>query len=275
MTGVKAAALSYAAFGWRVFPMSVGKKPLTSHGRSDATDSPELIENWFRKWPDALVALATGAESGIVAIDVDVDQSRGIWGFDALEDIAGPFHHQTPTAHSPRGGCHLMFKHPGHFVKTVAGKLGPGLDIRGDGGSLILPPGPGRFWDPILNIDTVELAPFPAWGAIPEPKRVQRDRPVEKPSSRYGEVALDSAVTAIIAAPLGQQETTLNKECFAIGSLVAGGSIPAALATEALKWAASRMPSHDSLRPWRPAELGRKVDSALLAGMRHPRRLAA
>ena len=145
------AALSYAKRGWRVFPVNHDKRPITSHGRTDATTDPKQIETWGKRFPSALVAIATGEESGVVALDIDVTES--INGFDSLEEIAGPFHPTTPTAHTPRGGCHLLFQHPGHFVKTVAGRLGPGLDIRGDGGSLTLPPRPGGAWDEHLGLD--------------------------------------------------------------------------------------------------------------------------
>jgi hypothetical protein len=52
---------------------------------------------------------------------------------------------------------------PGDFVKTIAGELGPGLDVRGDGGSLILPQGLGRSWDRILGPD-LPLLPMPVCG---------------------------------------------------------------------------------------------------------------
>ena len=38
------------------------------------------------------------------------------------------------------GGEHDFFKHPGCNVCNSAGTLGPGLDIRGDGGYVVAPP---------------------------------------------------------------------------------------------------------------------------------------
>jgi hypothetical protein len=270
------AALVYAGrYGWRVFPVSPDKRPLTAHGRSDATTDQPVIRDWFDRWPRALAAVATGAESGVVAIDVDV--SHNVHGPDSLEELGVAFHPATWSAHSPSGGFHLLFRHPDHFVKTVAGKLGPGLDVRGDGGSLTLPPGPGRFWDPHLRPDLVDLAPFPNWGRIPEPAPEaipSRAGFVDQTLSRYGEAAIDGAVDAIVKAPAGQQEATLNRECFSIGQLVGGGVVPAALAEDALKIAAAGMPSYDRRRPWNRRELDRKIQAALFAGMREPRRPA-
>jgi hypothetical protein len=269
---VRDAALGYAARGWPVFPMTetAGKKrPLTEHGLSDATRDPAQIRSWHARWPRMLVAIATGEASGIVVLDVD-----GPEGFDSLENLAGPAHPRTPTDHTPRGGCHLLFRWPGHFVKTIAGKLGPGLDVRGDGGSCIMSPGPMRFFDPHLGLDT-PLAAMPRWMVIPEPE----PKPAPKPTrdirlSRYGEAALDGAVKAIIAAPAGQQHETLNRESFAIGGLVAAGALPAGLALESLGWAARQMPSYDRRR-WRIPELDKQVRNSFCDGQLHPRAVPA
>jgi len=272
LSGALDAALGYAERGWPIFPMSATKRPLTGHGVLDATVDAAQIREWFTRWPGALAAMATGERSGIVAVDIDVRPD--VNGFDTLAELGIDFHPGTPTAHSPSGGCHVLFAWPGHFVKTAAGQLGRGLDIRGDGGSLILPPGPRRFWDPHLHSDSTPLAPLPAWAVIKDqveqPKSAQRSRPVGS-LSRYGEAALDNAVKRIIEAPSGEQETTLNASAYGIGQLSGGGVIPAGLALDALLWAARRMPSFDSRRPWRPVDLERKVKSAFTDGLREPR----
>jgi len=176
---------------------------------------------------------------------------------------------------TPQGGCALLFRWPGHFVKTIAGKLAPHVDIRGDRGSLILPPGPGRFWDPHLGLDT-PIPAMPPWMAITEPATldppIQR-RPVRPQHlSRYAEAALDAAVKTIVGAPAGQQRDTLNREIYSIAQLVAGGVIPAGLAIESLQWAARQLRSHDSRRPWRPGELDKMVRAAFADGLARPRR---
>jgi putative DNA primase/helicase len=136
------AALDYARRGWPVFPVSARKVPLTEHGLLDATIDEAQIWEWWTHWPDAVPSIATGQPSGVVAVDVDV--RPGVHGPDSLKAIGCTFHPITPTAQTPSGGYHCLFQWPGYEVRNSTGKLGPGLDIRGDGGSLMLPPGPGR-----------------------------------------------------------------------------------------------------------------------------------
>jgi len=273
-TATLTAALEYAGRGWPVFPVR-DKRPVTQHGRSDASRDPDVISDWFMFWPDAEIALATGLESGIVALDVDISET--VFGPDSLEALGVSLHPETPTAHTPRGGFHLLFRHPGagHYVKTIAGRLGPGLDIRGDGGSITLPPGAGRCWDAVYGVDS-PLAAMPAWMRIPEPAAIN---PGPAPScrvelTRYGEAALDDAVAKIRNAPDGQQEITLNREVHSIGRLAGGGVIPAGLALECLLWAARNMPSYDGRRPWRSTELDTKVRASFTTGLTKPRRPA-
>jgi hypothetical protein len=268
-----AAALAYAARGWPVFPVGPDKRPCTKHGHLDATTDTLQIERWWRWSTDGRIAIATGEQSGVIALDIDVHSDLKN-GFDSLDNLGVSIHPETPTTHSPSGGCHMLFRWPGHFVKTSVGELGPGLDIKADRSSLTLPPAPGRFWDPHLGPDT-SLADMPAWMVIPEPEPVPLPvtaRPARpQPLSRYGEAALDGAVKAIAAAPDGEQRGTLNREVYAIAGLVAGNVIPSALALEALNWAAAQMRSYDPRRPWRPSELDRAVRDAFMAGLAHPR----
>lgn len=273
MTAACAAALDYAARGWLTLPTRA-KKPLTTHGFKDATAEPAQIAAWWRQWPDAVPAIVTGAASGLVVLDVDIDQAKGIDGRDALDALGMATHPATVTAHTPRGGLHLYFRHPGHDVPNSAGKLGRGLDVRGDGGYIVAPPEPGRYFDSHLGLDTPVL-PMPAWIVAPEPPEEPHRVPPElRPAVRlsaYCEKALDSAVRAICTAPAGQQRDTLNREAFSIGRLAGGGAIAPSLAIEALIWAARRMPTHDARRPWLPAETDRLVAASFTDGLRHPR----
>lgn len=267
------AALAHMKRGWPVFPVSIEKRPLTPHGLLDATLDIEQIQGWWTRWPHALVAIATGKISGVVGLDVDVRDGGS--GLDSLEILGISMHPVTPTAHSPSGGFHCLFAWPGSEIKNSTGVIGRFLDVRGDRGSLILPPGPGRYWDPHLGLNT-PLAPMPEWMVerATEQTVVQPYRPAKRPLlSRYAEVALDRAVEAITKARAGEQHTTLNREAYGVAQLVAGGAVPAGLALEALQWAARRMPSFDARRPWRTPELERQMQAAFLDGLTRPRHL--
>jgi hypothetical protein len=280
----RAAALKYAArFTWPVFPCrweGIGRKrPLIAGGFREASTESNQIEQWWRKWPLALIGLATGRRSGIVVLDVD--RKGGVDGFDTLDALGAAVLPVTPLAHTASGGLHLYFRAPDHEIRNTAGPrgrgLGAGLDIRGDGGYVIAPsPNSGYWWDPACHLGNTPFAPLPGWAAphesvAPAKAMTVRCRPVTG-LSPYAEAALDSAVRRIIAAPDGEQEATLNGEAFAIGTLSGAGGIPANFARDVLIWAAGRLISHDPRRPWRADEAARKIERAFEAGLRSPRR---
>jgi hypothetical protein len=267
--------LDKAARGWPLSPwMTRGNRkfPLTEHGHLDATTDRAVLNEWWARWPDAVAAIATGEPSGVIALDIDIRQNGN--GFDSLNDLGIAFHPEGPTAHTPQGGCAVLFRWPGYFVKTCSGELAPHLDIRGDGGSVLLPPGPGRFWDHHLGPDTA-LPPMPEWMRIVEPEAqpISQDAAPPQPQrlSRFAEAALDAAVKAITSAPEGQQRDTLNREVYSIAGLAGSGVLPTGLAIEALQWAARQLRSYDHRRPWRAAELDKIVRGAFADGLMHPR----
>jgi hypothetical protein len=269
------AALQYASDrGWPVFPCS-RKRPLTEHGFHDASLDPLVIEGWWIRWPSALISIPTGRATRLVVLDVDIKDDRAN-GYDSLEELGLSILPDTPLAHTPSGGLHVHFDPGEREIRCSAGKLGPGLDVRGDGGSIIVPsPGSGYSWDPHWNLDSAPLAPAPDWliatTAEPQPQEPS-PRPLRpQPLDRYAEAALDDAVRAIGTAPDGQQHSTLNREVYSIARIVAGGIMPAGLAIEALMWAARQMRSHDPRRPWRPIELDKMVRTAFTDGLARPR----
>jgi hypothetical protein len=267
---------AFAGRRWPVFPVRFNpdplarKYPLTAHGMNDATVDEQVIRGWLDRWPNAVPAIVTGKPSGVVALDIDIRPHGS--GFDSLDALGVSVHPTAPTAHTPQGGCAVLFRWPGHFVKTCSSMLGPHLDIRGDRGSVILPPGPGRFWDPHLGPDT-PLPPMPAWMVIAEPERSASAEPVKPTSglSPYAESALENACSRIAAAAPGEQEATLNSEAFSIGRLAGAGGIPADFARRVLVWAARKIRDHDQRRPWRAREIQAKVVRAFDQGMQRPR----
>ncbi len=136
-------ALYYARLGLAVFPLKArGKSPLTEHGCRDATKDTGQIERLWSRWPSANIGVATGSISGgLVVIDLDVDEDRGIDGRETLrrwEADHGALPADTWLSITGRGGYHYFYKDTS-IVKNRAG-LYEGVDIRGDGGYIVAPP---------------------------------------------------------------------------------------------------------------------------------------
>jgi hypothetical protein len=152
-------ATQYASqWGWAILPIhtikdgictcgrsdcgSPGKHPLTPNGLTDATKDQQVITDWWKQWPEANIGVRTGQVSGIIAIDLDVkdDEVNGISNWYDLEDTHGRVH--TMTARTGSGGEHWIYKLPdGVEVRNDAGtKLAKGIDIRGDGGYIVVAP---------------------------------------------------------------------------------------------------------------------------------------
>ncbi|MFL5337462.1 MAG: hypothetical protein ACJ8H8_30885 [Geminicoccaceae bacterium] len=87
----------------------------------------------------------------------------------------------------------------------------------------------------------------------------------------YGLAALARACAAIRDAAFGEQERTLNAECFSIGTLVGADRLDKGTARAELLAASRDMPSEHGRDPWVPRDLERKVDHALHDGMQNPR----
>jgi hypothetical protein len=247
------------------------KRPHTGRGFHDASRDPAVIRAWRRQWPDALIGMPTGRVSGRWVLDIDVKRPEAN-GFDTLENL-GHVLPATPMAHTASGGLHVYFDAGGRELRNSEGLIGPGLDVRGDGGYVIVPsPGSGYEWDPIYGPDT-PLAPAPDWLWPQKPSRPLSFGPIVPVVglSRYGEAAIEAACNAIVRAGPGQQERTLNAECFSIGTLAGAAAIPADIALQALLRAVNTMPDYDPARPWRPEEIDFKVRRAFSAGQANPR----
>jgi hypothetical protein len=93
---------------------------------------------WWKHWPEANIGIRTGLDSMLVVLDIDVQHGGG----GTLAELVKR-HGELPAAPevlTGGGGKHLYFAHPGREIRNSAGKLGPGLDVRGEGGYVIAPP---------------------------------------------------------------------------------------------------------------------------------------
>ncbi len=242
------AALAMAGRGGQVFPChtprriggcsclrracrDVGKHPRTQNGLTDATDDVTALRRWWGMWPTANVALRTGAVSGVVVLDIDAD------GFGAFEALCALHGHpswcpDTWTVSTGGNGLHVYLRHPGPgtHIKTTAGVLALGVDVRADGGYAILPPslhasGNRYQWSEGLAPWDVDLMEAPSWllALLVDPP--QPTRPTTTSATRV--VGTSGPI------PTGQRSATLTSLA---GSMRRHGfgenSIAAALAVE-------------------------------------------
>jgi hypothetical protein len=221
------AALHYASRRLRVFPCK-GKTPLTEHGCKDATADPETVRQMWEQHPDANVGVATG---GRIAV-LDIDGEPGVFNLAQLENEHGTI---VTTTSKTWSGHHLWFKVPaGVEIGNSTGRVGGGLDVRGEGGYVLAPPslhpaGVTYTWEV-----RVPLALMPEWlvELARKPDRA-RTNPTEairllelgQHGSRYGLVALEGEAESVRHAPEGTRNHRLNVAAFQCGQLVGGGEL--------------------------------------------------
>ena len=161
------AALAHAHDGRPVFPCNPSnKKPFTKKGFKDATRDQTQIEQWWRhQFRGAAIGMPTGSASGLWVTDLDVDPSKNLDGITAFAELEKRYGKTPATmaATTPRGGQHLFWSWQGG-ISNSTGKIAPGVDVRGDGGYVLLPPsvradGVAYAWRP----DCGALAAAPAW----------------------------------------------------------------------------------------------------------------
>jgi Bifunctional DNA primase/polymerase, N-terminal len=107
---------------------------------------------WWRQWPDAGAAVLCG-RSRLAVLDVDLRHD----GKASLERLCADLELPvTLTMRTRGGGCHLYFR-TSKLVRSKAGVLGPGLDIKSYRGLVTAPPTSGYS----ILIDS-PIAPAPA-----------------------------------------------------------------------------------------------------------------
>jgi hypothetical protein len=144
---------------------SKAKHPLCDHGVKDATTDPVRIRELWQRHPAANVAYAP--PSGIIVLDVD-PRHGGDATLAELEATHGlP---DTPRVLTGGGGLHLYLRVPANtnISNNNTGKLGPGIDIKTEGGYVLLPPsvhisGNKYEWEITARIDEVNIADAPQW----------------------------------------------------------------------------------------------------------------
>ena len=283
-------AILYASLGWAVFPLAPRTKvPAIAKrdggkGVHDATTDADLIQAWWRRWPDANIGIACTA---FWVLDVDY----GGWettepdGADSFALLTKRYGRLPPTVQQHTGGDGWQFLFaPDERVKNGVGFL-RGLDTRAPGGYVAAPPsvhpsGRPYHWRRGHGPGEIAIAPAPEWLvqlaepvelAPPEPPQAHSSPSKAVPSDRYAAAALEGACSAIATASVGCQADTLDRQGYGIGRLIAGKVLASAEARAALISAGRRMPNARGRRAWTEEDIAFRIDRAIRQAANHPR----
>jgi hypothetical protein len=144
-------AADLARKGVPVFPVHVceqnGKLSPIANWPQKASVDLQVVASWWRKNPEACVAIPTGERSGLAVLDLDVKNGKN--GVAALAELGIPeIEALSPVRVStPNGGWHLYFRADPR-LRTTADRIGRGIDVRAEGGFVFAPGtmrGTGRY----------------------------------------------------------------------------------------------------------------------------------
>jgi hypothetical protein len=131
------------------FPCAANKRPATPHGFKEATTDPIELQELWRRFPGPLIGVPTGNFSGLDVLDIDPRHGGDSWLADRQSCLPITRMHRTRS-----GGLHLFFQHA-FDLRCSAGKLGPGVDVRANGGYVI--------WWPACGFSVISEAPSAPW----------------------------------------------------------------------------------------------------------------
>ncbi|CAM3430918.1 bifunctional DNA primase/polymerase [Stackebrandtia soli] len=262
------AAYDHAARGWPVFVLGDGKTPLpnctrcrtadgthdmetcvclTCHGFYAATTDADRLAAVICAHPTGVLAVRTGAASGTVVVDVD---PRSGGAATLAELLAAGLLPPTLTARTGSGGVHLYYAHPGGTIRSGAGALGPGVDVKADKGYVVVPPSRigerAYVWadggPDSVPVTTMPVALLDRLTTLPPAPRLTppaASNPFAAPVDASGRLA--GIVAAVLAARPGERNTVLNWGAYTASEMVRTGAANVEGVTGALADAATRI----------------------------------
>jgi len=120
-------AMKYAQRGWYIFPVrQKGKTPMIKDWPNLATTDEKQVTAWWTQWPQANIGIATGKNSNLVVLDVDLKPG----GKESLQTLETPIRRpaiERTMNLSPEEIRRLV------PVEKAYGALGGMLDSKGRG----------------------------------------------------------------------------------------------------------------------------------------------
>lgn len=171
------AALDLADMGIPVFAVNVtdrpggksSKTPCTPRGHLDATLDFATLKQQFADPRANSIGVVTGPNTGVSVIDLDPRNGSEDWMREHGDKLP-----QTRVHRTRSGGHHLIYRHP-PGMRNSAGKIGPGVDIRADGGWIVWHPANGCAVE--RDVPLFDVPDMPEWitveamkGAASKPK---------------------------------------------------------------------------------------------------------
>lgn len=181
MTDVAHWAANYAdRLGWAVFPLHgidkhhrcrgcggehcAGKHPIPRHWDRTIGSATAALSIWRPDLGQRGIGLVCGPKSGVWVLDVDIG-TGGAETLAQLEQAHGALP-LTWRARTGTGGQHIFFRAADDKIRNSASQVMPGLDVRGAGGFVVLPPSPhrnGHAYEWLTAPLSVPLADAPGW----------------------------------------------------------------------------------------------------------------
>ena len=152
------AGLRAAKRGWNIFPANGKKVPLVRWSQAATTDEA-TITAWAKHWPGALWGRALPQD--VVVVDLDMKHGKnGIREFEKLQGCK-PGEFDAPRVATATGGNHIYTDATGRDFKNTTDQIAPGVDVKTNGGYVIIPRGNGSYrW--LTDPDTPK-PPAPNW----------------------------------------------------------------------------------------------------------------
>lgn len=227
---LEVAALNLAVLGYACVPLGSGRKPILK-GWPDFSADPEATRARFRAVRASGLAVVT---RGFVVIDCDRNHASGADGVQAFADLVhandGTLP-QGPRVRTRRDGLHIWLSIPAYVVvRSSAGKVARGVDVKGARSCAVCPPTQGYAWlEPPLDI----MPPMaPDWLLQLMASKPPAPRPKGQPGdysgsfSRYGAAALARELAALYHAQTGARACALFAAAARLGALAAAGVLP-------------------------------------------------
>lgn len=242
-------ALIFARKNKPIFPCSPeNKRPLTPHGFKDASLDEGQIRQWWQQHPMAMIGLPTGKTTGFWVVDCDGEQGKA-----AFQELCQQ-HGYTPdtlSQNTPSGGCHYLFACPPTPVKNSVSKLAPSVDVRGEGGYIIVAPSIKADGSRYVWTGKNQPVSAPEWllalvcktdaPATIEMANYTPDRSLDNSNRKkaYVETAIANECANVASASKGTRNQTLFQSACALFQLVASGNADEQTVQVALERAAT------------------------------------